>query len=387
MDEHNKELNEQQLNEAAVTDVLQNPKKKISKKSLILIIVAAVLVLFITLTAVFVISEIKGSKKGENITIQIAKGSSSAAIAKLLEKNDIIDSALLFRVYCHQKGYDSSFQYGTKVIAKNTGYEEIAQTLMSDKVHIESKTVTIPEGTGIYDYVKNVNGSDVTVPGIATILEKNGVCTKADFFAALDSVEINGKVLGSINREEAYVLLEGYLFPDTYEFYYYDSKECAKLAVEKMIYTMESRFTDEMIAQADKMGMTVNEVLTVASVVQMEAGANTAQMPNVAAVFYNRLSRGEIMGSSPTCYYGDAFSFDDGRYNTYNIKGLPPGPLCSPGIDAIMASLYPSNNFSGFYYFVTDKDGKFYFHRTLTEQTATINRLKQENKWIYEYFD
>lgn len=387
MDEHNKEVNEQQIEETDSLEVLEKSKKKISKKNLILIIVAAVLVLFITLTAVLVISEIKGSKKGENVTIQIAKGSSSATIAKLLEENDVIDSALLFRFYCRQKGYDSSFQYGTKVIAKNTGYEEIAQTLISDKVHIESKTVTIPEGTGIYDYVKDVNGSDVTVPGIATILEKNGVCTKADFFAALDSVAIQGKVLGSINREEAYVLLEGYLFPDTYEFYYYDSKECAKLAVEKMIYTMESRFTDEMITQAEKMGMTVNDILTMASVVQMEAGLNTDQMPNVAAVFYNRLSRGEIMGSSPTCYYGNAFSFDDGRYNTYNIKGLPPGPLCSPGIDAIMASLYPSSNFSGFYYFVTDKDGKFYFHKTLTEQTATINRLKQENKWIYEYFD
>jgi UPF0755 protein len=120
----------------------------------------------------------------------------------------------------------------------------------------------------------------------------------------------------------------------------------------------------------------------------MESGINTESMADVAAVFHNRLKSSDFktLGSSPTCYYGDSFRKDDGRYNTYNVEGLPPGPLCSPGLAAIKAALYP-NESSQYYYFVTDSDGKFYFHKTLAEQNVTINQLKQKGKWIYEYFN
>ena len=132
----------------------------------------------------------------------------------------------------------------------------------------------------------------------------------------------------------------------------------------------------------------MNEILTMASIIQMEAGKSTSEMANVAAVFYNRLKSDDFatLGSSPTCYYGKNYRNDDGRYNTYNIEGLPPGPLCSPGIDAIKAALYPTEN-TDYYYFVTDAKGKFYYHKTLNEQNITINRLKKDKNWIYEYFD
>ncbi|MEE1055167.1 MAG: endolytic transglycosylase MltG, partial [Acutalibacteraceae bacterium] len=104
-------------------------------------------------------------------------------------------------------------------------------------------------------------------------------------------------------------------------------------------------------------------------------------------VFYNRLKSDDFatLGSSPTCYYGDFFKYDDGRYNTYNIEGLPPGPLCSPGIEAIKAALYPESH--DYYYFVTDSTGKFYYHKTSAEQQKTINKLQQGGNWVYEYFD
>lgn len=143
-----------------------------------------------------------------------------------------------------------------------------------------------------------------------------------------------------------------------------------------------------MYKRADELGYSMNEILTMASIIQMESGQNTDEMKNVAAVFYNRLNSKDFgtLGSSPTCYYGDSFKNDDGRYNTYDVKGLPPGPLCSPGIDAIKAALYPTEN-SPYYYFVTDSDGNFYYHKTDAEQQKTINSLQQGNKWIYEYFD
>ena len=126
-----------------------------------------------------------------------------------------------------------------------------------------------------------------------------------------------------------------------------------------------------------------------ASIIQMEAGKSTDEMANVAAVFYNRLKDGDTggkLGSSPTCYYGTFHKNDDDRYDTYKIKGFPPGPLCSPGIDAIKAALYPTEN-SPYLYFVTDKNGKFYYHKTFSEQQKTVNSLQQGNNWIYEYFE
>jgi UPF0755 protein len=153
-----------------------------------------------------------------------------------------------------------------------------------------------------------------------------------------------------------------------------------------MIEQSEKMITDDMHKRAESLGYSMNEILTLASIIQLESGQNTAEMPNVAAVFYNRLKQGGTLGSSPTCYYGNAFSNDDGRYDTYKVIGLPPGPLCSPGIDAINAVLWPTEN-SPYYYFVTDKNGKFYFHKTYAEQTATINNLKNNGSWIYEYYN
>ena len=155
-----------------------------------------------------------------------------------------------------------------------------------------------------------------------------------------------------------------------------------------MVSECEDRITQTMHDRAREMGYTINEIITMASIIQMEAGQSTKEMANVAAVFYNRLKSDDFatLGSSPTCYYGGSFKRDDGRYDTYKVKGLPPGPLCSPGIDAIKAALYPTEN-TEYYYFVTDKNGKFYFHKTLSEQNSTIAKLQQGNNWIYEYFD
>lgn len=369
---------------AAARAERQNKKKKKTVKVLLISSLCLVLALIIGFGS-FGLLEIGGTfNKGVSVNIQ--KGSSTYDIANELESAGAIKSAILFRAYCKLKGYGSDFKFGMYEIQKGSGYSDIAKTL-SKQGEASIVRVTIPEGTGIYDYVKNVNGNNVTIPGMGTILEKAGVCTKQDFFEAISKVEMSGYMLSDANKQEAYLPLEGYLFPDTYQFYAYDSKECASLAVDKMIENMRNKFTPEMVERAQEINMSVNDVLTLASILQLEAGNAGEAMPKVAAVFYNRLNRSEKLGSSPTCYYGNAFSNDDGRYDTYKILGLPPGPLCSPGIKAITAVLYPEENFSGYYYFVTDSSGKFYFHKTYNQQINTINRLKRENKWIYEYLD
>lgn len=326
----------------------------------------------------------RGEKKCE---INIEMGTPASKIADQLEESGAVKIPMLFRIYAKFKGYDSQFKYGYYNFESESGYEAICQMLINEGAKAETVTVTIPEGTGINDYTKNVNGEKVTVPGIGTLLENSGVCSKSDFFAALDKVSLKSKLLSGADSEKTYYTLEGYLFPETYDFYSYDSAECAVLAVEKMIAEAQSRITDDMFERAEAMGYTMNEILTMASIVQMESGESFDEMPKVAGVFYNRLKSDDFatLGSSPTCYYGDFFKYDDGRYNTYNIEGLPPGPLCSPGIEAIKAALYPESH--DYYYFVTDSTGKFYYHKTSAEQQKTINKLQQGGNWVYEYFD
>ena len=328
-----------------------------------------------------------GFGRGEDVVIDVTPGSSATKIAEQLHECGAVKIPILFRVYAKLKGYENQFKYGLYEFDSESGYDSIANMLITEGAKAESITVTIPEGTGINDFVKNVNGEKVTVPGIATILEKNGICTRSDFLAALDEVDLASKLLSNADPDKTYHTLEGYLFPETYDFYSYDSKECAKLAVKRMIAETEKRITDDMYKKAEKLGYSMNEILTMASIIQMEAGLDTEALPKIAGVFYNRLKSDEFatLGSSPTIFYGDSFKHDDDRYDTYKIKDLPPGPLCSPGIEAINAALNPEG--SDYYYFVTDSSGKFYFHKTLAEQNKTINKLKQDKNWIYEYYN
>ncbi len=329
-----------------------------------------------------------GFGRGEEATIEIEQGSSTVKIAEKLNECGAVKMPILFRLYAKIKGYESQFKYGVYTFNTESGYDSIANMLITQGAKAQSVTVTIPEGTGINDFTKKVDGKKVTIPGIATLLENAGVCTKSDFLNALAEVDLSGKLLSNTNPDKTYYALEGYLFPETYEFYNYDSKECAALAIARMINETENRITDDMYKQAEKMGYSINEILTMASIIQMEAGVDNSSLPKIAGVFYNRLNSDEFatLGSSPTCYYGWSFKRDDGRYDTYKIKDLPPGPLCSPSIDAIKAALNPEGVGNGYFYFVTDKNGKFYMHKTLSEQNKTIAKLKQENNWIYEDF-
>lgn len=371
---------------------LKRKHKKKSKngiKSLVWILMIFAVSITLAVAVIFVGADYMGIGFGRSgkITIEIPQGTPTVKIAEILEDSGAVKVPLAFRLYAKFKGYDSQFKYGVYTFNAEAGYEDISTMLINEGAKAQSVSVTIPEGTGINDYTKNVNGEKVVVPGIATLLEKNNVCKKSDFFAALEQVDLKGKLLSNSDPDRTYYALEGYLFPETYDFYNYDSKECAVLAVRKMIEESEKRITDDMYKQAENMGYNMNQILTMASIIQMEAGTDTSALPKIAAVFYNRLNSKDFstLGSSPTCYYGNSFKRDDKRYDTYTAKGLPPGPLCSPSIDAIIAALNPDSN--EYYYFVTDAKGKFYFHKTMAEQNATINKLKQDKNWIYEYFD
>lgn len=306
-----------------------------------------------------------GFGRGENCVIEIEQGMSTKQIASELKECGAIKCPLLFRVYAKLKHYDSAFKYGVYNFNNEAGYESLSQMLMNDGAKADSVTVTVPEMS--------------TVDDIADILEKAGVCSKKDFISAVQTGEFDYDFIKEIPEESVYYRLEGYLFPDTYDFYCYDSEECAYLAVDKMLKTLDSKLDGDMKAKISESKYSFHELMTMASIVELEAGGSVTEMPNVAAVFFNRLESDDFqkLESSPTVKYPHG----GGRYDTYQCKGLPPGPLCSPSLNSIKAALNPTKDFD-YYYFVTDASMKFYYNKTLAEHNSTIARLKKENNWI-----
>ena len=229
----------------SISEVSYEPPKQDSKKrknkakntvKSIIWVVSIILISTLLAGSVFLVGAEYlglGIGRGQSCVIDIKPGASTTEIAQQLKEANAINSALVFRIYTKLKGYDGQYKYGLYTFNNDEcAYEDLAQMLLNEGAKAETVTVTIPEGTGINDYTKNVNGEKVTVPGIATLLEKAGVCKRADFIDALNDYEFNSELLKSVNVGKTYYELEGYLFPETYDFYSYDSKACAKLAVQ-----------------------------------------------------------------------------------------------------------------------------------------------------------
>ena len=225
-----------------------------------------------------------------------------------------------------------------------------------------SNTVTVmfPEGS--------------TVSQIALLLEENGVCSASDFMAEADNpLNLEGFSFEIPNPDERSFLLDGYLFPDTYEFY---KNESASSAIRRFLKNTESKLTEEIRTECDKLGFTLDEILTLASIIQEEAG-NPAEMDKVSSVLHNRLQSKKyprLQCDVATFYlrnyvkpYVDEARYEEltALYNTYKCDGLPAGPITNSGIDAVKAALFPEK--TDWYYFVTDSDGVYYYAETWSD--------------------
>lgn len=308
-----------------------------------------------------------GFGKGGECVVDIKSGMSTAQIASELKESGAINNALMFRIYSKLAGKDGTYKYGVYTFTNELGYKEIAAMLQTDGAKADTVRVTIPEGATIDDIIK--------------LLEKNNICTKQDFRNAVLSEKFNDfDFVAQIPKDKVYYQFEGYLFPDTYDFYCYEDKaECAQLAIRRMLQNTADKLTPAVRKKAEEMNRSLHEILTMASIVELEASSTPEEMANVAAVFYNRLSWDEphLLGSSPTANY----PYGDGRYDTNKTEGLPPGPLCAPSAKAIEAAANPTPNFTATY-FVTDSDMKFYYNNTLAAHNQTIASLKAKGKWL-----
>lgn len=303
--------------------------------------------------------------------IVVEKGSSAKEVAEMLEDAGLIKSSLFFRIYAKGAGHDSEFQYGVYYFSKDDSYEDIAEALTKKGALADEVKVTIVEGW--------------TVDKIAKKLAEVGICTEQEFKKAVNEADYSKyqyEFMKGIATEEdgVHYRLEGYLFPDTYYFYKTGNKEGAEQAINKMLQNFDKKLTDEMLFKADKMGYSMHDILTLASIIEMEASvANYEDKQRVSAVFWNRINNWEeraYLQSDPTTKY----AYNTSKYDTYKIVGLAPGAYCSPSIDSINAALNPHEECEA-YFFVTDKDMNFYFTNTNSEHNKIINKLKKEGKW------
>ncbi len=216
-----------------------------------------------------------------------------------------------------------------------------------------------------------------TVADIAALLESKGVCTAADFMAQANNPQNLENFGFSVdNAADRAFVLEGYLFPDTYDFYLGESAETAIL---RFLKNTASKLDGEIKARCAELGYSLDEILTVASVIQGEA-SDTVNMKKVASVVHNRLASEHLPKLECDCatfYLRRSVKpyVDEARYaqlidlyNTYNFEGLPAGAINNPGIEAINAALYPDE--TEYYFFASDDNGAYYYGETYEEHLA-----------------
>ena len=223
--------------------------------------------------------------------------------------------------------------------------------------------VTFPEG--------------YTAVQIAERLEENGVCAARDFMEAVRFAEEEKEsyaCLMNVDFSGRAFALEGYVFPDTYDFY---RGESASRALSRFLSNANSKLTADFASRAEELGYSLDEILTLASIIQEEAG-DPAEMDKVSSVLHNRLESPDygMLQCDVTINYvndcitdspyltGDTTQYA-ARYNTYKVRGLPVGAICCPGIEAIRAALYPAE--TDYFFFVTDADMNYYYASTYAE--------------------
>lgn len=299
-------------------------------------------------------------EKGDDKIVIIKEGMHLREISRLLEKEDLIRNNTVFNLLARIKGTGRMIKAGEYNLNPAMPLDRIMEMLTRGE--IIAHTVTIPEGFSIAQ--------------IADTLSSSGLIEREKFLLYIERPGI-AKTYGLEGPG-----LEGCLYPDTYHF-------ARGLNAGAIVDAMIKRFrevTDPLEARIAEMGMTLHEVITLASIVEKETG-RADERPLIASVFLNRLKKNMRLESDPTVIYGienfsgnlkkrDLTTFSP--YNTYVIRGLPPGPIANPGLDSIKAVLYPAE--TDYLYFVSKNDGSHYFSDNLREHNRAVYTFQKKRK-------
>lgn len=312
---------------------------------------------------------------GDTTPVTITLRGSVSTIAQTLKDNDLIRNAGVFKYYVDFTDRSAQLKAGEYQLSKNMTLDEIIETLAVGDGKSNVMTIRVIEGNNVEEIADSLvkQGALESKDRFLELCKDGQSFLDYEFIAALDMSEENPRKY----------MLEGYLFPDTYEIFI-DSSE------ETIINKMLSRYQQIAAAyyeRANELGMTMDEVTTLASLIEKEA--KTDDFSKVSAVFHNRLNNNDYLQSCVTVQYvlntkrlnlTNNDTAVDSPYNTYKNRGLPIGPITSPGENAIRAALYPDETFiaEGMYYFANkDPDsGELAFAKTLKEHNANVEQYK-----------
>lgn len=294
-----------------------------------------------------------GGEPGDPVRVVIPSGATLSTVTDSLVAHDVIAFPTLFRSYARVRGAARDLKAGTYVMETGMSWREALGRVTRGEV--ATLSVTIPEGFRLAQMAERL--AEITAESPDEVL------------AYLEDESLPER-LGVPGPT-----LEGYLFPDTYRF-------AEGVPVTEVVRTMVDRYrdvwTDARRARLEEVGLTEREAATLASIVQAEARQRD-EMPRIAGVYHNRLDRGWLLQADPTVLYAlggyrerllfaAIDSVQDNPYNTYSQRGLPPGPIGSPGERAIDAALHPEGH--DYMYFVAFPDGSHRFTRTLAEHNS-----------------
>jgi UPF0755 protein len=295
------------------------------------------------------------------VVFTINPGETAATIAPRLQREGLITDAQLFLRLVRYRGVDVQLEAGDYELRPNMTMDEIIDTLQHGR--LREVTVTIPEGKRAEE--------------IAALLEEQGLVDAERFVALVASGDFAYDFLHD-RPEDAPSSLEGFLFPETYRIPIdYDAAQL----IDLMLATFAERFSPQMRQTAADKGMTIHEVVTLASIVEREA-VIAEERPIIASVYLNRLEQGMYLQSDPTVQYALGYQEDAGQwwkipmsleedtvfdspYNTYMYPGPPPGPICSPGLASLQAVLEPAE--TSYLFFYSKFDGSHAFAETYEE--------------------
>ncbi|MBD5081875.1 MAG: endolytic transglycosylase MltG [Ruminococcaceae bacterium] len=323
------------------------------------------------------------------VQIELPNNPSLDQVAEILSENGIISTPDFFKWYVEKKKEDkdivTDFVGGQFTLSSSMNYGTIVSTLLASKTQTITVEVTIVEGMTAYD--------------IGQLLEENFVCKASDFQKfyrdKMDVYDFEKRLLVNTHK---FNQMEGYLFPDKYEFYVCnelkddpktdkDTSKEAEVAAKKIYSNFNSKISKSMYKKMNELGLTLDEFVTLSSMVQAEV-SNTEDMKLVASVFLNRLnSNGEIpkLQSDVTVFYVQDYiepyykdyglttslAVISNSYDTYECDGVPAGAICNPGLDAMSAVLDAAE--TDYYYFCANMEtGETYFARTIEEHEANL---------------
>lgn len=303
------------------------------------------------------------------IPFRVEPGETAGMVAVRLEEAGLVHDAGLFSLYMRHRGLDTRLEAGEYLLSPRMTIPETAEVLLHGR--IQETVVTVVEGWRMEE--------------IAELLEREGI-TSAEDFKAVVRGEMRSEVWAQypiLQSRPPGAGLEGFLFPDTYRF---PRNADALDVVRRMVERFGEQFTAEMQSQAQQQGLSVFSVVTLASIVEREAVV-PEERPFIADVFLNRLAQGMYLQADPTVQYALGYQPDTGEwwlrplpvealtavespYNTYLNPGLPPGPICNPGLSSIQAVLNPAG--TDYLFFFASGDGSHVFSRTYEEHMEKL---------------